>query len=117
LWEASIAPSCEWPAVLGFEKPLAATPPPRAEYLRVLSSELNRILSHSMFIGWMALALGARTPILYGLIERDEIAEMLAALTGQRLLFNYFRIGGVNGDLNNAFPSRLGDWMSRATTQ
>ena len=70
-----------------------------------------------MFIGWMALDLGGLTPILYGLIERDEIAEMLAALTGQRLLFNYLRIGGVNGDLNHEFLSRLGDWMSRATNQ
>ena len=39
---------------------------------------------------------------------------MLAALTGQRLLFNYMRIGGVNGDLNHEFLSRLGDWMSHA---
>jgi NADH-quinone oxidoreductase subunit D len=108
---------CEWPGVMAFEKLLDVEVPRRAEYLRVLSSELNRILSHSMFIGWMALDLGGLTPILYGLIERDEIAETLAALTGQRLLFNYFRIGGVNGDLNHEFLSRLGDWMSRATTQ
>ena len=42
---------------------------------------------------------------------------MLASITGQRMLFNYFRIGGVNGDLNHEFMSRLGDWMSRATEQ
>ncbi len=42
---------------------------------------------------------------------------MLAALTGARMLFNYFRIGGVNGDLNHEFMSRLGDWMSRAARQ
>jgi len=108
---------CEWPGVLAFEKLLDVQVPRRAEYIRVLSTELNRILSHSMFIGWMALDLGGLTPILYGLIERDEIAEMLAALTGQRLLYNYLRIGGVNGDLNHEFMSRLGDWMSRATTQ
>jgi NADH-quinone oxidoreductase subunit D len=42
---------------------------------------------------------------------------MLAALTGARMLFNYFRIGGVNGDLNHEFMSRLGDWMSRAAGQ
>jgi NADH-quinone oxidoreductase subunit D len=96
---------CEWPGVLAFE------------YLRVLSTELNRILSHSLFMGWMALDLGGLTPILWSMIERDEIAEMLSALTGQRLLFNYLRIGGVNGDLNHDFLSRLGDWMSRATTQ
>ena len=98
---------CEWPGVLAFEKLLDVEVPRRAEYIRVLSTELNRILSHSMFIGWMALDLGGLTPILYGLIERDEIAEMLAALTGQRLLFNYLRIGGVNGDLNHEFLSRL----------
>ena len=42
---------------------------------------------------------------------------MLAAQTGARMLFNYFRIGGVNGDLNHDFMSRLGDWMSHATEQ
>ena len=67
-----------------------------------------------LFIGWLALDLGGLTPILYGFIERDEIVEMLAALTGQKLLFNYLRIGGVNGDLNHEFLSRLGDWMSHA---
>ena len=107
---------CEWPGVLAFEKLLDVEVPRRAEYLRVLSTELNRILSHSLFMGWMALDLGGLTPILWSMIERDEIAEMLSALTGQRLLFNYLRIGGVNGDLNHEFLSRLGDWMSRATT-
>ena len=68
-------------------------------------------------MGWMALDLGGLTPILYSFIERDEICEMLASVTGQRMLFNYFRIGGVNGDINHEFMSRLGDWMSRATEQ
>jgi len=108
---------CEWPGVLAFEKLLDVEVPRRAEYIRVLATELNRILSHSLFMGWMALDLGGLTPILWSFIERDEIAEMLASLTGQRLLFNYLRIGGVNGDLNHDFMSRLGDWMSRATTQ
>jgi NADH-quinone oxidoreductase subunit D len=108
---------CEWPGVLAFEKLLDVEVPRRAEYIRVLSTELNRILSHSLFMGWMALDLGGLTPILWSFIERDEIAEMLSSLTGQRLLFNYLRIGGVNGDLNHEFMSRLGDWMSRATTQ
>jgi NADH-quinone oxidoreductase subunit D len=107
----------EWAPVMAYEKLLDVEVPRRAEYIRVLSSELNRILSHSLFMGWMALDLGGLTPILWSFIERDEIAEMLAALTGQRLLFNYYRIGGVNGDLNHEFMSRLGDWMSRATTQ
>lgn len=100
--------------VLVAEKLLDTRVPRRAEYLRVLAWELNRISSHAMFIGWLALDLGGLTPILYGFIERDEIVEMLAALTGQKLLFNYLRIGGVNGDLNHDFLSRLGDWMSHA---
>jgi NADH-quinone oxidoreductase subunit D len=102
---------------MAYEKLLDVQVPRRAEYIRVLCTELNRILSHSLFMGWMALDLGGLTPILWSFIERDEIAEMLASLTGQRLLFNYLRIGGVNGDINHDFMSRLGDWMSRATTQ
>ena len=107
----------EWAPVLAFEKLLDVQVPRRAEYIRVLSSELNRIASHALFLGWMALDLGGLTPILWSFIERDEIVDMLAALTGQRMLFNYFRIGGVNGDLNHEFMSRLGDWMSKATEQ
>lgn len=103
--------------VLACEKLLDLEVPRRAEYIRVLAWELNRIASHALFIGWLALDLGGLTPILYGFIERDEIVEMLAALTGQRVLFNYLRIGGVNGDLNHEFLSRLGDWMSRAADQ
>jgi NADH-quinone oxidoreductase subunit D len=108
---------CEWPAVMAYEKLLDVEVPRRAEYIRVLSGELNRISSHLLAMGFHALDLGGLTPILYSFIERDEIVDMLAALTGQRMLFNYFRIGGVNGDLNHEFMSRLGDWMSRAVTQ
>ena len=107
----------EWAPILAFEKLMDVEVPRRAEYIRVLSSELNRIASHALFLGWMALDLGGLTPILWSFIERDDIVDMLASLTGQRMLFNYFRIGGVNGDLNHEFMSRLGDWMSKATEQ
>ena len=103
--------------VMAAEKLLDLQVPRRAEYIRVLAWELNRIASHALFIGWLALDLGGLTPLLYGFIERDEIVEMLAALTGQRMLFNYLRIGGVNRDLNHDFLSRLGDWMSRAAVE
>jgi NADH-quinone oxidoreductase subunit D len=107
----------EWAYVMAGEKLLDLQIPRRAEYIRVLSSELLRIASHCLFMGWFALDLGGLTPILWSFIERDEIVEMLGALTGARMLFNYFRIGGVNGDLNHEFMSRLGTWMSRATSQ
>jgi len=107
----------EWAPVMAFEKLLDVEVPRRAEYIRVLTGELLRVSSHVLFQGFMALDLGGLTPILYSFIERDEIVETLAAITGQRMLFNYFRVGGVNGDLNHEFMSRLGDWMSRATKQ
>ncbi len=107
----------EWPVVMAFEKLMDVEVPPRAEYIRVLSAELLRVQSHILFSGFLALDLGGLTPILYSFIERDEIVEMLASLTGARMLFNYFRVGGVNGDLNHEFMSRLGDWMSRAAKQ
>jgi NADH-quinone oxidoreductase subunit D len=103
--------------VMAFEKLLDLEVPRRAEYIRVLTCELNRVASHALYMGWQALDLGGLTPILYAFIERDEIVEMLAAQTGARMLFNYFRIGGVNGDLNHDFMSRLGDWMGRALKQ
>jgi NADH-quinone oxidoreductase subunit D len=103
--------------VMAFEKLLDLEVPRRAEYIRVLTCELNRIASHALFMGWLALDLGGLTPLLYAFVERDEIVEMLAAQTGQRMLFNYFRIGGVNGDLNHDFMSRLGNWMSHALKQ
>ena len=108
---------CEWSPVMSFEKLLDVQVPRRDEYIRVLTGELNRIASHMLFLGWYALDLGGITPILWSFAERDEIMEMLAAVTGAKLLFNYFRIGGVNGDLNHEFMSRLGDWMGRAGAQ
>ncbi len=103
--------------VLSAEKLLDLQVPRRAEFIRVLAWELNRIASHGLYMGWLALDLGGLTPLLYGFIERDRIVEMLASLTGQRMLFNYLRIGGVNRDLNHDFLSRLGDWMSHAATE
>jgi NADH-quinone oxidoreductase subunit D len=108
---------CEWSPVVAFEKLLDVRVPRRAEYIRVLAGELNRVASHTLYLGFFALDLGGITPILWSFLERDEIVEMLASLTGANLLFNYFRIGGVNGDLNHDFMSRLGDWMSRAGRQ
>lgn len=102
---------------IAFEKLLDLEVPRRAEYIRILTCELNRIASHALFMGWMALDLGGLTPILFSFIERDEVVELLAAITGQRMLFNYMRIGGVNGDLSHEFMSRLGDWMSHALSE
>ena len=98
---------------LAFEKLYGIEAPPRAQYIRALVVELNRVFSHGLMMGFLALDIGALTPILYGFINRDEVVEMLAAISGQRMLFNFFRVGGVNWDVNDEFHSRLGAWHAK----
>ena len=98
---------------IAFEKLFGIKAPPRAEYIRALVVELNRVFSHSLMMGFLALDMGGITPILYGFINRDEIVDMLSAISGQRMLFNFFRVGGVNFDANDEFFSRLGTWRSK----
>ena len=97
---------------IAFEKLYGITAPPRAEYIRALVVELNRIFSHGLMMGFLALDIGGLTPILYSFINRDEVVDMLSAISGQRMLFNFFRVGGVNFDTNDEFLSRLGTWRS-----
>ncbi|MFN2484156.1 MAG: NADH-quinone oxidoreductase subunit D [Candidatus Limnocylindria bacterium] len=99
---------------IAFEKLYGVKCPPRAEYIRALVVELNRCFSHGLMIGFLGLDMGGLTPILYSFINRDEIVDMLSAISGQRMLFNFFRVGGVNFDTNDEFLSRLGRWMSHA---
>ena len=74
--------------------------------------ELNRVFSHGLMMGFLALDLGGLTPILYGFINRDQVVDMLSAISGQRMLFNFFRVGGVNFDVNDEFLSPLGTWRA-----
>ena len=97
---------------IAFEKLYGIKAPPRAEYIRALVVELNRVFSHGLMMGFLALDMGGLTPILYSFINRDEVVDMLSAISGQRMLFNFFRIGGVNWDTNDEFLSRLGTWRS-----
>lgn len=76
---------------------------PRAEHLRVIFGELQRIASHLIFFGTFALDLGAITPFLYGLREREMIMDMFEETCGQRLTYNYIRIGGVSADIKPGF--------------
>jgi NADH-quinone oxidoreductase subunit D len=97
---------------IAFEKLYGIKAPPRAEYIRALVVELNRVFSHGLMMGFLALDMGGLTPILYSFINRDEVVELLSAISGQRMLFNFFRVGGVNWDVNDEFLSRLGTWRS-----
>ncbi len=72
----------------------ASQVPPRAEYIRVITSELNRISSHLVWWGAFLLDLGGFTPLLYAFDDREKILDLLEGITGSRLTYCYFRFGG-----------------------
>ena len=85
--------------------------PKRAEYLRVISCELNRISSHLLWWGAYLLDLGAFTPIMYAFEDRELLMDILQQPTGARLNYSYFRIGGVSDDMTAETLQRLKDFI------
>lgn len=90
--------SMEWTYVAAIEKMLGTEVPRRAELLRILTAELQRIGSHLMAFGTYALDLGAFSPFLYAFEEREKILRLFEEVSGARLLYNYIWIGGVWND-------------------
>ncbi len=85
---------------LAVEKLMGVKPPERAEYLRVIMAELTRISNHIFAIGMFLNDLGAYfTPALYAIQERELILDIFEAVSGSRMMCNYFRFGGVARDL------------------
>lgn len=85
---------------LAVEKLMGVKPPERAEYLRVIMAELTRISNHIFAIGMFLNDLGAYfTPALYAIQERELILDVFEAVSGSRMMCNYFRFGGVARDL------------------
>lgn len=87
--------------LMGFELPI------RAEYIRVLTMEINRIASHLLWLGTFMMDLGASSPIFYTFRERDKILSILEKLTGSRMMYNYYTFGGVRHDV----PAEILDEM------
>lgn len=83
--------------------------PERAEYVRVILNELNRIASHFLFYGTFGMEAGALTPFLYGFIARERIQQIFEAVGGARLTHNYLRVGGVKFDVPADFKQRVRD--------
>ncbi len=84
---------------LAVEKLLKIKVPPRAQYIRVLFSELGRIINHILNLTTYALDVGALTPALWGFEEREKGMEFYERVCGARLHANYFRPGGVHQDM------------------
>ncbi|MBI5360523.1 MAG: NADH-quinone oxidoreductase subunit D [Planctomycetes bacterium] len=97
------AMNCNFAYAGAVEKLAGIEVPPRAQGLRVIFSELNRIASHLVFFGTCGLDLGAWTPLLYAFREREMVLELFEMTCGARLTYNYGRIGGVSFDIPPEF--------------
>ena len=95
--------------ILAVEKLLGITSeiPERAQVIRVLFSELSRIASHCVWLGTGGIDLGAISTFFYTFDIREDVLDLLEGAGGARMHSNYFRIGGVNGDLPEGFLARL----------
>ena len=92
------------------EKLMGLEVPERAQFIRVMLCELNRLASHFLFYGTFGLDAGAMTPIMYGFRERERIQSLFEAVSGARMMHNYFRVGGVRFDLPDDFRQRI-TWL------
>ncbi len=88
-----------WAYALAVEKLAGISVPERAEYLRVILSELTRLQNHVCLAGFLAQDMGASgTPLMYGFREREKILDLFESLTGARMMCNYMRFGGCRCD-------------------
>ena len=96
---------------LAVERLLGIEAPPRAQVLRVLFCELNRVASHLVWLATAGMELGAISVMLYGFREREGILDVFEAATGLRMNHSYIRIGGVLMDLPDGGLDRIGDLL------
>jgi len=97
--------------VEGVEKMLQVEVPKRAEYIRVILTELQRIASHLLWLGTHAMDIGAVTVLLYCFREREEILKIFEDFIGARLTAHAFRIGGLWWDAYPEFETRVRDFL------
>ncbi|MCL5264795.1 MAG: NADH-quinone oxidoreductase subunit D [Chloroflexi bacterium] len=97
-----------WAYVKAVEMIMGIEVPERAEYLRVIMSELQRLVSHLACTGFYVSDIGAmHTPLLYAFRQREEILDLFEMACGARMTCNYFRIGGVSKDVPDGWIARL----------
>ena len=95
------------------EQLMGLEPPRRAQYIRLLTNELQRIASHLVAIGTYGLDLGAFTPVLYAFRDREGIMDMFEALGGSRFNVNYLRVGGVLHDFPKGWLDQCHKWLDQ----
>lgn len=89
--------------VCAIERLAGISVPERAEFIRVITSELSRIASHLLWFGPFIIDLGGFTPLLYAFDDREAVLDLLESVSGARLTFSYFRFGGVCNDIDDEF--------------
>lgn len=103
-----------WAFCLAVEKLLKVEIPPRAEYLRIIVGELNRIASHMVFYGTFGIDVGAFTPFLHAFgRDREEILDLFEEICGARITYNYIRVGGVMLDAPEGWIGRVKAFVER----
>jgi NADH-quinone oxidoreductase subunit C/D len=112
--------------ILTIEKLLGIEVPKRAQYIRVMMAELQRIAAHLLWLGTHALDMGAMTALFYCFREREQVIDILEQITGARLTPSFLRIGGLAADLPDGiegkiktfldeFPSRIKEYETLLT--
>ncbi|HXX38264.1 MAG TPA: NADH dehydrogenase (quinone) subunit D [bacterium] len=93
------------------ERLFGLEPPPRARYIRILMSEMNRIASHLVYLGSAAMDLNVSSVFLYCLQDREKFLDLSEMVSGQRMMPGYFRVGGVAEDLPDGFMAAARAWL------
>ena len=89
-----------WAYALAVEQLAGLQAPERAEYIRIITAELTRLVNHTILIGFLLQDMGASgTPLMYAFREREKVLDLFESLTGARMMCNYMRFGGCRCDL------------------
>jgi len=104
----------EWAFARAVEKLGGIEVPARAEWIRTIVAEVNRLSSHYLWLGPLGLDSGAMGPFLFMLRDREACLEMLEAISGSRMMFNHIRPGGVVFDWNREAEDKLRDYLEKA---
>ncbi len=105
--------NCEWAYVMTVEKLAGIQATRRAEFIRVITGELMRIASHLVAVGTFTADLSPLGPamVFYMFRDREVILDLMEELTGARMMFNYYRFGGVRYDLPDGWTSKCRDFL------
>jgi NADH-quinone oxidoreductase subunit C/D len=98
--------------VRAVEKLLGIKIPERAEYIRTIVAEMQRLIGHLFWLGTQALDIGAMTVFFWTFRERETLLDLFEKLCGARLTLNYYRIGGVDSDFTDDLVGRMNSFLS-----